>query len=227
MASTISLVDLGTADISTTHRLMSGNITITNDVDAPVVQGGKIIADTNRSNGTIGWNPLGTTASSSSQWISIGGVNGTASGGGSSYVTLTLNEPETAIKFIWGSPSATNTVSLYSGANGTGQLLGTVTANGDGTFTIVSYDSKNKNKATTTTFSAANLANVTSTGALVSITSTTAFKSAVFSTQAGSGGFEISRISAVPLPAALPLFGSALIGLGALARRRIKSRKTA
>jgi hypothetical protein len=34
--------------------------------------------------------------------------------------------------------------------------------------------------------------------------------------------FEIGAVSAVPIPGALPLFGSALIGIGALARRRTK-----
>jgi hypothetical protein len=43
----------------------------------------------------------------------------------------------------------------------------------------------------------------------------------------GTGNLRIDNISAVPIPAALPLFGSALAGLGFIARRRNSKRAMA
>lgn len=44
---------------------------------------------------------------------------------------------------------------------------------------------------------------------------------------AGTGSIRIDNVSAVPIPAALPLFGSALAGLGFIARRRKSKRALA
>ncbi len=53
-------------------------------------------------------------------------------------------------------------------------------------------------------------------------TSTTPFTTVLFASSHNSFEFDDVSVSAVPLPAALPLFGVALAGLGVMRRRRVR-----
>jgi len=122
--------------------------------------------------------------------------------------TFTLTNGASAFGIEWGSVDLSNSLSFYGKQ---GQLLGTVTG----------QDIVNS------------LANVNTTGGPGSgtnwgpggtIFANIGSSAQIYSVVAGSGqnSFEIGNVSAVPLPAALPLFGAALAGLGAFgfARRR-------
>ena len=104
--------------------------------------------------------------------------------------------------FLWGSPDVTpwNNVSFYDSANG---LLGS--------YGQQSFNPPLTNNAWTTT------------GYLNVLTTTTALIRKVVFT-ANANAFETDNhaysVSAVPLPAAAWLFGSALLGLGALRRKQ-------
>ncbi len=123
-------------------------------------------------------------------------------------ITFDLGKPTTKVGFLWGSvdtEATRNLVSLYSGKDGTGSLLGQF--NGSDV------------KAALTDLQAGSwydkgsvYANITSDAGNIG--------SIVFSDTAGGNSFEFDKVSAVPLPGALPLFGTALFGLGMLARRR-------
>ena len=208
-ASTLTLTDLGTVNPAANNPLLTSNVTITSVNNAPVVLGTTIqyagipnSGSVTYTDGSVGWNPFGS-GDSTNQWISIGGAGGnTLINGAWSSATFTLAAPETAFTFVWGSPSSTNTVSLYSGANGTGTLIGSATVN----------DLDN--------LGFSNTGNTTDPGAIIEVTSSQAFQSAVLSTAPGNGGFEVGGVSAVPLPGTLSMFAGALAGLGFLARRR-------
>jgi hypothetical protein len=67
-----------------------------------------------------GWNPYGLSDTTHPWWNIKGGQ-------------VTFNGPGNALTIVWGSPNdnnptATNTVSFYTGANGTGSLIGQVLA---------------------------------------------------------------------------------------------------
>jgi hypothetical protein len=137
--------------------------------------------------------------------MSVGGSSGGPSGG---EAVFNLNNASSAFTLVWGSASSTNTIAFYSGANGQGTLLGQVSVN----------DLFNAEAASVAGFS--NIANTTDPGALITISSgQNLFQSAVLTNGAGQGGFEIAIVNPVPLPAALPLFGAALAGLGGLGFR--------
>ena len=70
--------------------------------------------------GNPGWDPLGLSDTTHSWWNIEGGA-------------VTMNESGNALTIVWGSPNdnnpaATNTVSFYTGADGTGNLIGQVLA---------------------------------------------------------------------------------------------------
>ncbi|HIJ63151.1 MAG TPA: hypothetical protein HPQ04_10715 [Rhodospirillaceae bacterium] len=145
-------------------------------------------------------------------WISIGGASGTAS------VDFSFSTPNTtSMSFVWGSPSNTNLITFMNGNTTIGQVKALEgTSQG---VELLSADGTSNNF----NVQVANLANSQSsgqTGYKITITSSQAFTDAIFTNSAG--GFEISGVSAVPIPAALPMFGAALIGLGGLAHRRAK-----
>lgn len=117
--------------------------------------------------------------------------------------TATFNQTGNQLSLIWGSPDSYNQLTFYSGINGTGSTLGTVTgsaispSNGTG----FSY---------------------------VTISGLSTFGSFKLINDPGTNAFEVStfNVSSVPLPAGLPMFGGALLGLSALALRR-RGRKVA
>ena len=183
---------------STNANSYSSSILI--DGVGPVLAGNATIAvGPNISSGVtnigLGWNPYGPSSGDTHSWISLGmgGVLGTAS--------YSLNQPTTSIEFVWGSPSPGNQVSFFNGNT----LVGTVDY-GDSAIQSL------------------NLSNAVDdpSGYLTEISSTQAFQSVVFS--GNQQAFELggTQVSPVPLPAALPMFGAALLGLGGLARRRAK-----
>ena len=135
-----------------------------------------------------GWNPYGTSDTTQSWWNIEGG-------------TVTFNGSSDALTIVWGSPNdnnpaATNTVSFYSGANGTGSLIGKVLASD-------LYSN----------FSDIN--NTQDPGYLISFMSPESFGSVVFST--GSSDFEFA---AVPEPSTWAMLGIGFAGLALTGYKR-------
>jgi hypothetical protein len=145
-----------------------------------------------------------TTSSTNVQLSPFAGTaqNGTAfsaisAGGGIGSAIYNLVSGTTAFSFLWGSPDLHNTVDFFSGANATGSLLGTFTG-----------------------------------GSLLSATLGSGFDLVSFLATGGAIGsirlsdtiaaFEYAGVSTVPLPPAALLFGTALVGMGLLRRRRRK-----
>jgi len=98
------------------------------------------------------------------------------------------------------SSSAATTVSIFSGLNGTGSLLGT--------FNLAANA---QSGCSDTAFCHWDQASLSFAGVAQSIE---------FGTAAGLAGFDNVSIAPVPLPAAFWLLGSSLLGLGGIARRR-------
>jgi hypothetical protein len=135
-----------------------------------------------------GWNPYGTSDATHSWWNIEGG-------------TVTFNGSSDALTIVWGSPNdnnpaATNTVSFYSGANGTGSLIGQVLAS-----------------ELYSNFSDIN--NTQDPGYLISFMSPESFGSVVFST--GSSDFEFA---AVPEPSTWAMLGIGFAGLALTGYKR-------
>ncbi len=143
--------------------------------------------------GNPGWNPYGLSDTTHHWWNIEGG-------------TVTFNGSNDALTIVWGSPndnnpSATNTVSFYSGANGTGSLIGQVLASD-------LYSN----------FSGIN--NTQDPGYLISFMTPEQFGSVVFTT--GSSDFEFA---AVPEPSTWAMLGLGFVGLAGLAgRKRARNR---
>ena len=127
-----------------------------------------------------------------------------------SSATLTLTQPSNYLGLLWGSvdpdPSR-NLISLYrgetlvgtvQGADIVAQVPGLVTAGGPGSGTNWDY-----------------LGTV-----YANISSSLAFDRVVFEDLSGGNSFEFDNVAVVPLPMALPLFASAMIGLGLLGKWR-------
>ena len=120
------------------------------------------------------------------------------------YATFTLAAPVTSFSLLWGSPSNDDTVSLYTGSNGTGTLIGAVTAN----------DLYAAQSAGLPSFSA--FGNNNGPGDVFAITSSQAIGSAVLSSSQQAfefGDISAGNAAAVPLPGTLALFAFALAGL--------------
>jgi hypothetical protein len=199
----LSVSDLGSVNpLTSSNALISDpNATLGYTSNAPTAVG---------VNYGVGWDPFGT-ADTTHNWMSVGGASGGPNGG---EAIFNFTSARSNFTLVWGSASSTNTIDFYSGANGQGTLLGQVTVN----------DLFAAESASVTGF--ANIANTTDPGALISITSgANQFESAVLTNGANQGGFEIAVVSPVPLPAALPLFGAALAGLGGIGFR-MRRRKT-
>jgi hypothetical protein len=135
-----------------------------------------------------GWSPFGASDTTHSWWNIEGGQ-------------VTFNGPGDALTIVWGSPNdddvtATNTVSFYTGANGTGALIGSVRA----------YDLY-------TDFSG--IDNTQDPGFLVSFTTPEQYGSVVFTT--GSSDFEFA---AVPEPSTWAMLGVGFAGLALTGYKR-------
>jgi len=135
-----------------------------------------------------GWSPYGTSDTTHSWWNIEGGQ-------------VTFNGPGDALTIVWGSPNdnnpaATNTVSFYTGANGTGTLIGQVLASDlYSNFT--------------------NIDNTQDPGFLVSFMTPEQYGSVVFTT--GSSDFEFA---AVPEPSTWAMLGLGFAGLGLAGYKR-------
>jgi hypothetical protein len=201
-ATTITLSNLGEVSSDTGGALISGpNVTLFSSFGAPQSIGAN-------PSDPSGWDPWGAS-DSNSNWLSVGGCCGYSGSGTHPFATFTFSVPETTFTLLWGSPNSNNTVTLYSGADGTGSVIGTVSfEDGQGYFVNgvqngVSYG-----------------ANTTGPGDIISISSSVAFQSAILTNDIG--GFEVADISTTPLlreVSATPLPGSwsmMLIGLAGL-----------
>lgn len=134
-----------------------------------------------------GWSPYGLSDTAHSWWNIEGGQ-------------VTFNRSGDALTIVWGSPNdnnpaATNTVSFYTGANGTGSLIGRVLASD--------------------LYSKFGVDNTQDPGYLVSFMTPKNFGSVVFTT--GSSDFEFS---AVPETSTWAMIGIGFVGLAALAGRK-------
>jgi hypothetical protein len=135
-----------------------------------------------------GWSPYGPSDTTHSWWNIEGGQ-------------VTFNGSNNALTIVWGSPNdnnpdATNTVSFYTGANGTGSLIGQVLASD-----------------LYTNFSG--IDNTQDPGYLISFMTPENFGSVVFTT--GSSDFEFA---AVPEPSTWAMLGIGFVGLAGLAGRK-------
>ncbi len=135
-----------------------------------------------------GWDPYGASDTTHPWWNIEGG-------------TVTFNGSGDALTIVWGSPNdnnpaATNTVSFYSGANGTGSLIGQVLASD-----LYSNFS--------------NIDNTQDPGYLVSFMTPAQYGSVVFTT--GSSDFEFA---AVPEPSTWAMLGIGFAGLAGVAGRK-------
>ncbi len=197
-AATLTVTDLGTATESSLSSALNSNVAVL--AINPNALPSNVSYYTGSGTGSEqGWNPIGPNSPSS--WLSLNVGSSTPQGGSNWTASFSLaNKSATTFDIVWGSPSVGNSVTLVS--NGT--AIGTVD--------LSSVDQNNN--------SIGSFPNAQIPGQLYQITSSTAFNSVVLGNQTG-GGFELAtNVSAVPLPAALPLFGSALGGIVAFARRR-------
>src|ERR1700733_4645569 len=135
-----------------------------------------------------GWNPSGLSDTTHSWWNIEGGQ-------------VTMNGSGDALTIVWGSPNddnpaATNIVSFYTGANGTGTLIGKVLASD-----LYSNFS--------------NIDNTQDPGFLVSFMTPENYGSVVFTT--GSSDFEFA---AVPEPSTWAMLGIGFAGLALTGYKR-------
>jgi hypothetical protein len=133
-----------------------------------------------------GWDPYGLSDTSHSWWNVEDG-------------SVTINSSSEQLTLVWGSPnyaasSDTNTVSFYSGANGTGALIGTVTA-----FDLYA--------------NFAGITNTTDPGYLISLVASTPFGSVVFTTPNASD-FEFAVVAGAPEPSTWAMMFVGFAGLG-------------
>ena len=138
--------------------------------------------------GNPGWNPYGLSDTTHPWWNIEGGQ-------------VTFNGPGNALTIVWGSPNdnnpqATNTVSFYTGANGTGSLIGQVLASD-----LYSNFS--------------NIDNTQDPGFVVSFMTPQTYGSVVFTT--GSTDFEFA---AVPEPSTWAMLGIGFAGLALAGYKR-------
>ena len=129
-----------------------------------------------------GWDPYGLSDTTHRWWNIEGG-------------TVTFNGSSNALTIVWGSPNddnpaATNTVSFYSGADGTGSLIGQVLGS--------------------ELYSAFGVDNTQEPGYLLSFLVPKGYGSVVFTT--GSSDFEFA-VASVPEPSTWAMLGTGFAGL--------------
>ena len=143
-----------------------------------------------------GTNPNNATPfGDNTEYLSIGADNGQGKSGAGE-ATFTMSHAAHYFGFLWGSVDTYNSLSFYD-------KLGNKIAS----FTGADMPTDNGAQNSTGTF----YANFTSSVAIWKVVMTST-----------ANAFEVDNIaiSAVPLPAALPLFGAALAGMGVMGRRR-------
>jgi opacity protein-like surface antigen len=133
-----------------------------------------------------GWDPYGLSDTSHYWWNVEDG-------------SVTIDSSGELLTLVWGSPnyaasSDTNTVSFYSGANGSGALIGTITA------ADLYADF-------------AGITNTTDPGYLISFVTSTPIGSVVFTTPNASD-FEFAVVAGVPEPSAWAMMLVGFAGLG-------------
>ena len=105
--------------------------------------------------------------------------------------------PLTSLSLFWGSPDTYNSLTFYTGLNGTGIASNILTG--------------------------ANLSGPEGIGHhLVLILTDTTFQSITIGS-AGADAFEFANLATTPIPPALPLFGTGLAALGLLGRKKKKA----
>jgi hypothetical protein len=134
-------------------------------------------------------------------------------GGGIPDSTATYNQGNglntSVFKFLWGSPDAYNTVNFYSGLNGTGGLIASITGS---------------DLSDATPGSGYDFVTFTATGGTIG---------SVVLEDAGSAAFEYAdqtlggNLAGTPIPAALPLFAAGLGFLALFSRRRKQNKSPA
>jgi hypothetical protein len=202
-AATITVTDLGTATESSLSGALNSSVAVL-AINPNALPSNVSYYTGSGTGGEQGWNPLGPNSPSS--WLSLNAVSSTSQGNNWTASFSLANKTATTFDIVWGSPSGGNSVTLLS----KGTAVGTV-----------NLSSVDQNQNSIGSFPNAQIA-----GQFYQISSSTAFDTVVFGNQTG-GGFELAtNVSAVPLPAALPMFGAALAGMGAFARRR-KAKKAA
>jgi hypothetical protein len=134
-----------------------------------------------------GWDPFGPS-DTSHHWWNVGNYGG----------SVGFNLSGSALRIVWGSPNDNNTVAFYSGAGGTGALIGQVT-NPD-------------------LVSAFGVGNYNQPGYLISFNTPEAFKSVVFST--GPTAFEFAVAAPELSTWGMMLAGFASLGLVGYSRKR-------
>lgn len=176
--------------------------TLTSSNNAPISMG------QNSSNGTDPWG----VSDSNSQWLSVGAC----CGGAGSFATFSFATSQTVFTLLWGSPNSDNTVTLYSGTNGTGIPVATVSFVDGSGFYINSFLSSTPYGP-----------NTIDPGDLMSIDSSAPFLSAVLTNDIG--GFEVADVSGdpTPLPPTWVLMLGGLIGLAFIARRGSRQQSVA
>jgi hypothetical protein len=143
------------------------------------------------------FNSNGLTGSQS--YFSVGAESGV--NGALSPVTLTLGSAVNIFRILWGSIDTYNTISFYDGDAGAGSLLGTYTGTQIATLLGLAVGPTNYEHVVLLSFGDFG-------GALKSI-----------KFQSSSAAFEFA-LAPVPVPAALPLFGTALGAMALLRYRR-------
>ena len=134
-----------------------------------------------------------------------------SSGGGGVKGSAVYNVDASTYTVLWGTPDYYNQIDFYDGLGGTGNLIGTFTGTNLGCYNLKDANNCDSNRYDLVTFGV-------DSGVIGSV---------VLSDTNGSAAFEFGTV-ATPLPAALPLFGTGLAGLGLLAwRRKRKAAATA
>jgi hypothetical protein len=141
-----------------------------------------------------GWDPFGLTDTTHHWWNIEGGQ-------------VTIDQSSDALTLVWGSPNddnpnATNTVSFWTGANGTGTPIGTVLASD--------------------LYSNFGVNNTQDPGYLLSFLTPEKYGSVVFTT--GSSDFEFAVTTAVPEPSTWAMLGIGFAGLAFGGYKRSRDR---
>jgi hypothetical protein len=123
-----------------------------------------------------------------------------ASGSGFGSAIYNLASGSTIFAFLWGSPDSHNSLEFFSGADGTGSSLGVFTGT---------------SLALATLGSGFDLVSFMATGGTIGS----------IKLSDSIAAFEYAGVSAIPIPSAALLFGTALFGMGFLGHRRRKTAK--